>query len=200
MLVTCLSLLGITGVNAAAPSNSAQAASSTENAIANTSKGLKVGVLDVQELLTKSPQAVEAGKRLEKEFQARKDKLIGKQKDFQSKQESFQRNRDVMSEIERKKSEKELEKMQKDLQHSEEELRSDITSRHKEETDEFMDTVRNLVAKLADEEKYDLILYQETTVHFAESIDITEKMLNLMAKQKGSSKSSSKSESEEKKK
>lgn len=170
-------------------------------AMATDPSALKVGVFDWQQLLTKAPQAEEAGKRLEKEFQARKDKLIAKQKEYKSKEDKLTRDRDVMSEAERTKSEKELMKLQQDLRHQDEELRADYTSRHKEEMDDFINIVRDIVAKLADEEKYDLVLPQEATFYIAERIDITDKVLSRMAKSKGSSsaKSSDKDKSSKEK-
>lgn len=158
----------------------------------STGSHAKIGVLDWQQLLTKAPQAEEAGKRLEKEFQARKDKLINKQKDFQAKQEKIQRDRDTMSDAERSKSEKELTKLQQDLRHMDEELRSDYTARHREEMDDFIKIVREVVDKLAAEEKYDLVLPQEATLFMNERIDVTEKVLQRLAKAKSSTKSDSK--------
>lgn len=170
----------------------ADAQTSTTAKESTGSHTTKIGVLDWQQLLTKAPQAEEAGKRLEKEFQARKDKLINKQKDFQAKQEKIQRDRDTMSDAERSKSEKELTKLQQDLRHMDEELRSDYTARHREEMDDFIKIVREVVDKLAAEEKYDLVLPQEATLFMNERIDVTEKVLQRLAKTKTSIKSDSK--------
>src|SRR5438067_215544 len=90
--------MAATSATPAAPANQA---SNTETSSLPT----KIGVLDWQQLLAKAPQAEEAGKRLEKEFQTPKDNLMKKQKDFQAKQEKLGRDKDVMSEAERKKVE-----------------------------------------------------------------------------------------------
>jgi outer membrane protein len=151
---------------------------------ATTPNLTKIGVLDWQQLLTKAPQAEEAGKRLEKEFQARKDKLMDMQKKFQSEQEKLARDRATMSDNERGKSEKNITKLQQDLRHLDEELRSDYTARHREEMDEFIKIVREVVDKLAAEEKYDLVLPQEATLFMNERIDVTEKVLQRLSKAK----------------
>lgn len=149
----------------------------------------KVGVVNWQQLLTKAPQAEEAGKRLEKEFQARESKLMAKQKEFQTKQEKLHRDREVLSEAERSKLERDLSKMQQDLRHLDEEYRSDRTARHREEMDEFLNLVREEVEKLAQEEKYDLVLPQETTMFMAERIDITDKVMQRLASKAKTAKS-----------
>lgn len=147
----------------------------------------KIGVIDWQQLLSKSPQAEEAGKRLEKEFQGRKDKLLSKQKEFQSKQEKLQRDRDVMSAQDRNKAEKELAKLQQDFRKLEEEFRSDYTARQREEMDDFVKVVREVVEKVAADEKYDVVLPQETTLYMADRIDVTDKVLQKMTQAKKSS-------------
>lgn len=153
---------------------------------------IKIGVLDWQLLSSKAPQAQEASKRLEKEFQGRKDTFISKQKEFQSSQEKLQKDKDVMSEAERGKLEKNLTKMQQDLRHMDEELRSDYTARYREEMDNFINVVREVVDKLAQEEKYDLVIPQETTLFMADRIDMTEKVLDRLKKAKPTTKTEEK--------
>lgn len=148
--------------------------------LAAASDPVKIGVLDWQQLLSKAPQAEVAGKRLDQEFQGPKEKLINKQKEFQNKRDKLQRDKDVMSAAERSKKEKELAKMEQDLRRMDEELRADITTRHREEMDDFVKAVREVIEKLAVEEKYDLVLPQEATLYVAERIDITEKVLKRL--------------------
>lgn len=149
---------------------------------------LKIGILDWQQLLAKAPQAEEAGKRLEKEFQEPKDKLINKQKEFQVKRDKLQRDKDVMSSAERGRKEKELGKMEQELRRLDEELRGDIATRHREEMDEFVKIVKEVLDKFATEEKLDLILPQEATSYFSGRIDITDKILERLEKVAKSSK------------
>lgn len=142
----------------------------------------RIGVLDWQLLLSKAPQAEDAGKRLEKEFQAPKDKFVNKQKEFQTKREKMQRDADVMSVAERGKKEKELAKMEQDLRRMDEELRSDYTTRHREEMDLFIKEVKDVVEKVAEEYKYDVVISQEAALHVSERVDITAKVLERLEK------------------
>lgn len=174
LLPACLLVLGTTGVHA------------------SDAPVTKIGVVDWQQLLSKAPQAEAAGKRLEGEFQPQKEKVVAKQKELQTKTEKLQRDREVMSESERAKSEKEIHKLTQDLRHMDEELRSDYTTRHREEMDDFINVVRDVVNKLASEEKYDLIMSQEAAIFMAERIDVTEKVLQRLAKIKIPAKKSDK--------
>lgn len=144
----------------------------------------KIGVLDWQLLLSKAPQAEAAGKRLEKEFQGSKDKFVNKQKEFQTEREKMQRDGDVMSAEQRGKKEKALAKMEQDLRRMDEELRSDYTTRHREEMDTFIKEVKDVVDKLAEEDKYDLVLSQEAALYVSDRIDVTAKVLERLEKKK----------------
>jgi outer membrane protein len=143
----------------------------------------KIGILDWQQLLSKAPQAESAGKRLEKEFQAPKEKLDNKQKEFLAKRDKMQRNKDVMSVQDRAKHEKELAKMEQDLRRMDEELRTDYTTRHREEMDAFIAVVREVVEKFSEEEKFDVVLSQEATLYVSTRVDITEKVLERLEKE-----------------
>lgn len=142
----------------------------------------KIGVLDWQQLLAKSPQADEAVKRLEKEFQAQKDRLMNKQKEFQTKREKLQRDKDVMSANEKSKKEKELVKLEQDLRRLDDELRSDYNTRQREEMDDFIKIVKEIVDKFAQDESYDIVMLQEAASYVSERVDITEKILEKLEK------------------
>lgn len=160
----------------------------------------KIGVLDWQQLLSKAPQAEDAAKRLEKEFQGPQKKLIEKQKEFQAKREKLQRDKDVMSAADRSKKEKDLQKLEQDLRRQDEEYRSDYSARQRDEMDAFITLVRGEVEKLAQEEKYDLVIPQEATLFIAERIDITERVLDRLEKSaKNKTSGGKKAEEKEKK-
>ncbi len=142
----------------------------------------KLGVLDWQRLVSTAPQAKEAGKRLEAEFQGVSQKLTEKQNDFQAKRSKMQRDKDVLSVAERAKKEKELTKLEQDIRRMDEELRAETTTRHREEMDDFLRLVREVVEKLGQEQGYDAIFSQEVMAYYAERIDITDMILERLQK------------------
>lgn len=153
-----------------------------KEATPSTAKALKIGVLDWQLLVAKSPQAEQAGKRLEKEFKERKDTFLEKQKQLEAKHEKFQRDKDIMADAERVKAEREITKLQQDLRNLQEENQADYAARHREEMDKFLNTVKNVVDDYAKKEQFDLILPQDTTLFTAERIDITAAILDKLKK------------------
>jgi outer membrane protein len=158
-----------------------------ENSVKEKSTpAIKVGVLDWQMLIAKSPQAEQAGKRLEKEFKDRKDTFMDKQKQLETKNEKFQRDKDIMADAERVKAERELSKLQQDLRNLQEENQADYAVRHREEMDKFLNLVKSIVDEYAKKEHFDLILPLDTTLFAAERIDITMAILEKLKADKSS--------------
>ena len=141
---------------------------------------LRLGILDWQQLLVKAPQAEEAGKRLDKEFQPRKDRLIAKQKELQIKMDKWQKDKEIMNDTERNKTDKTLTKAQLEIRRLDEEFRADYSARHREEMDEFLKLVKETVEKMAVQEKYDLILPQDVVFYSSDKIDITETVFDAL--------------------
>lgn len=161
-------------------------------ALAAADMPTKIGVLDWQQLLAQAPQAKAAGERLEKEFQRPKDDLMAMQKKFVAQRDKFQRDKDVLSVTERAKKEKELQKLEADLRHKDEQLRSEYSTRHQEEMNNFITEVRAVVDELAKADKFDLILPQEATLFMADRIDVTDAVLSRLQKAKTSKPSTDK--------
>jgi len=92
-----------------------------------------------------------------------------------------------------------LAKMEQDLRRLDEELRADYATRHREEMDDFIKVVRDIVDKIAREDKYDVVFPQEATLFMAENIDITDKVLQRLEKEAKNTKSSDKKAEKSKK-
>lgn len=187
MRLICLPLVLILGTSVVVAAN---APTSVSGASTNTTESspTKIGVLDWNELLMKAPQAEEAAKRLEKEFQGRKDALIAKQKTFQTKQEKLTRDKDVMAAGERKEIENELANLQQDVRHLNEKLGSDYNARQREEMDDFLSIVRKEVDAFAKDNEYRLVIPKDATIYTADSIDVTDTILESLKKAKASAK------------
>jgi Skp family chaperone for outer membrane proteins len=177
-LLTTLALVSVL------PSVGIAAVKDKQESGAATTKMLKIGVLDWQLLVAKSPQAEQAGKRLEKEFKERKDTFLEKQKQLETKHEKFQRDKDIMADAERVKAERELTKLQQDLRNLQEENQTDYAARHREEMDKFLSAVKTVVDEYGKKEQFDLILPQDTTLFTAERLDITTAILDKLKSDK----------------
>lgn len=158
---------------------------SAEFAVAgDATTNLKVGVIDVREILATSPKAVQVGEKLKKEFQAREDKLRALSQDIQTSSEKFERNRAVMGEEEKKKMERDLMANQRELARLQAEFRDDSQLRQREEMQKFLESLKEVVTKLAKDEKYDIVLHSEAAPYANDKVDITKKVLKLLDEKK----------------
>ena len=136
----------------------------------------KIGVINTKEL-ENCLYAKDIQKKLEKEFNPRKDTFEDKQKELQSKGGLLQRDRAILSEKERISKERELTKLQQETQHMLETLDAEFKSRRQEELIAFNKAVDDIVTKLAVNEKYDLILPDQVVMFSKEALDCTAKVV-----------------------
>ena len=159
-------------------------------AFSTNAEELKIGIVDVNKILKEAPQTLSANKKLEKEFSARTEKLKTKITSLQSDEKKYQKESLTMSDDQRDKAEKSLQQRRIDIQRNERELREDMDLRRREEIGDLQEKINLTIDKIADAEKYDLILYNG--IAFASSkVDITEQIIKALG---GDGKSSKKDE------
>lgn len=143
---------------------------------------LKIGLVDKQLLGTDSLYAKNVGERMKKEFSARQDGLIAKEKDLMAKYEALERDKDVLSEAERVKKERELTKLQQTLKTESEAFQNDVMQRQEKERAAFEQVVKEVLDDIAKEEKLDLILEKQVAVYSGGKTDYTHKTLQALDK------------------
>jgi len=143
----------------------------------------KIGFVKVDQILKEAPQAAASNQKLESEFNSRTEKLKSDINNLNKKEQEFKKNVLTMSDKDKEKNQKKLQQDRIDIQRTERELREDIDLRRREEINKLQTQVTKVIEKVADEEKYDLILY--TGVAFAgDKVDMTKKILKELEKLK----------------
>lgn len=142
----------------------------------NTS--LKIGYVNTERILRDAAPAKAAQKKLEREFSARDKELQSMATELKSMGEKLERDRAVLSETDRMRRQREFAELEKDFQRKQREFREDLGQRRNEELAQVLDKANGAIRRLADTEKYDLIL-QEAVVAGAR-IDITDKVLKAL--------------------
>ena len=150
--------------------------------LVNANTQLKIGVVNVRDIMQQSPQGEAITKTLEKEFGSRKNSIVSAQKSLQEKSGKYQRDSAVMSEAERKKTEKELVEKQRDIQRMEQEFREDGQARQNEEAEKLLKKINEVISRVAASEGYDMILHREAAPFASDKVDITAKVLAELKK------------------
>ncbi|TJZ76155.1 OmpH family outer membrane protein [Chitiniphilus eburneus] len=138
---------------------------------------MKIGFVDAQRIMRESGPAIRAGKRLEKEFEARRlelQKVAGQGKALQ---QALDKN--TMSETDRRSRERELVRLNQDFLRMQRELNEDLNARRNEELAGVQERINNAIQQIATADKYDLILQE--AAWSTPKIDITDKVLKLLS-------------------
>jgi len=150
----------------------------------------KVGVVDTERVLRESVPAMNAEKKIEKEFSGRDadiKKMITQAKDLQT---LLEKQGAAMSDAEHRNKERELTALNVDLQRMQREFREDLNLRKNEELAMVLELANKAIQAIADAEKFDLILQE--AVYRNPKIDITDRVIKQLANEKVDAKADSK--------
>lgn len=150
----------------------------------------KVGVVDTERVLRESVPAMNAEKKIEKEFSDRDQeikKLMKMAKDLQA---MLEKEGAALSDADRRNKDRELTAMNVDLQRMQREFREDLNLRKNEELAIVLERANKAIQAIADAENFDLILQE--AVYRNPKIDITDKVIRQLANEKADGKADGK--------
>lgn len=146
---------------------------------ASQAADFKIGFVDVERIRRESAPAERASKLLEKEFAPRAQELQRREAQIKSAQSGLEKDAMTLSESDRRAREQELARMSIDFQRMQREYREDLNLRRNQELASLFERADRVIKKIANAEKYDLILQE--AVYRSPRIDITDKVLKALA-------------------
>lgn len=142
----------------------------------------KIGYVNAARLIKEAPQALEASKKLEKEFAPRKKKLDAARGKIKKLESDLEKNALVMKEADRAKKEKELISLQRDWKRERGEVQEDYNVRRNEEIAKLEQEVYKTIVKYGESGKYDLIVRSDLILYANQKSDITDAILKRLGK------------------
>ena len=103
---------------------------------------VKIGFVQVDQILKNAPQTAASNKKLEKEFKKRTDALKQAIVTIQKEEKDFAKNSLTLSDTEKEKISRKLQQQKIDAKRDERELREDIDIRRREEINELQTQVK----------------------------------------------------------
>lgn len=143
---------------------------------------MKIGFVDVERVSRESAPAERASKQLEKEFAPRQQELQRREAQIKEIQGQLEREGMTMGESDRRAKEQELTRSNVEFQRMQREFREDLTIRRNQEIQGLMERANRVIRKIAEAEKFDLIL--QDAVYRDPRIDITDRVLKALAESK----------------
>jgi outer membrane protein len=139
--------------------------------------GTRIGYVDMQRLLERAPQVIDARARLTREFAARDQRLGGDQQRL-AELETQQRRIGSDSEAARL-IDTEINALRRSVERSQQRLREELRSRTEEEIDRAFPKISDAVAEYARAQGYDLVL-SSPVVYASGRVDITDAVLDQL--------------------
>lgn len=148
----------------------------------------RVGVVDTERILRESAPAVNAEKKIEKEFSGRDQEIKNLTKQVKELQTLLEKDGGKLQDSDRRSKERELAAMNANLQRMQREFREDLNLRKNEELAIVLEQANKAIQAIAEAENFDLILQEAVYRH--PRIDITDKVLKHLGEKAGGGKDS----------
>lgn len=142
----------------------------------------RIGVVDTERILRESTPAVQAEKKIEKEFELRDLEMKKIAKQVKEIQMYFDKEGMTLLDAEHRSKERELANLNVNLQRMQREFREDLNLRKNEELALVLARANKAIKAIAESEKYDLVLQE--AVYRNPKIDITDKVLQYLSAEK----------------
>lgn len=141
---------------------------------------IKIGVVNTEKILRESLPAIQAQKKIEQEFVPRDEDI--KKMVMQAKilQDKLEKDSITMDETERRSLERNLANLSREYQRAQRQMREDLSVRQNEEYSVVLERTNRAISKIAETEKYDLILQLQDSVYRSQRIDITDKVIKAL--------------------
>ncbi|CEK09699.1 OmpH family outer membrane protein [Legionella hackeliae] len=137
----------------------------------------KIGVVDLQKIMQTSSQMKAIQQKLEKDFKPRRDKLVAMEDGLKKEMEKFKRESTVMSQAQKKEMERKIIATQQTFEREGQQYQQELSTAHNEAMEELYSKIRKAINKVAETDKYDLILQKDATPFSVSKLDITDRVM-----------------------
>lgn len=148
----------------------------------NGAGGLRIGVINVQQIMQKSPMAIALNKQLKDQFQPRQTQLVNAQNNLQAEVDKLNKNGAVMSNTDRSALQDKIIADRASLQGMGQSFQQDLNAAQSQAMQQFMAKLQNAVNAVAASGKYDLILQRSGTPYVSSALDVTDQVLAQLGK------------------
>ena len=142
-----------------------------------TAQQLRVGYVDMKQVLDNAPQVLAGREKLDLEFRPRNDTIEFQERQAQAMDDRLQIG--DLTEDARIRLDRELREMRRNVNRQKEDLRDELSFRRTEEVQKLEDQINQAVEEIARNNGYDLIL-SSPVVYADPSLDITQLILDQL--------------------
>jgi outer membrane protein len=139
---------------------------------------LKIGYVNMQRVLREAPASIQVGKKLDQEFEKRRQELQRIADDIKARQAALSEKGSSLSDRERQAKEAELTEISVRFQRRQQEFQEDIKILQDKEMSAILDKANKAIIEIAKSEHLDMIFQEAIAV--SERVDITDKLIKKL--------------------
>ena len=133
---------------------------------------LKIGYINIDHLVSSSPQFIQANQIVIKAFQPQEKQLLALSKRIQLSADTFNKNSKKLTQVERKTEIKKIANLERQLKQQAQALKKQLKFKNEQELSKIQDLINRVIKQVAEDQNFDLILYQEVA-YASKKINIT---------------------------
>jgi outer membrane protein len=137
----------------------------------------RIGVVDLQKIMQNSPQMKEIQANLEKTFKARRDRLVAMEDALKKDMEEFKKDSAVLTAAKRKVLEEKIIAQQQKLEQEGQQYQQELNAANNEAMEGFYNKIKAAIAKVAKNDKYDLVFQKDAAPFSQDALDVTSKVM-----------------------
>lgn len=139
--------------------------------------GTKIGVVDLQKIMQTSAQMKGIQEKLEQQFKPRRDKLVLMEDGLKQDMEKLKRDGAVLSQSQRKDLEKKIVATQQQFEREGQQYQQELSTAHNEAMEAFYSKIRTAISKIAETDKFDLVLQKDAAPFSTDKLDVTAQVM-----------------------
>lgn len=143
---------------------------------------LKVGVIDLHEILDKTPQLKKINDDLKKQFGPQEEKIKKAQQALMDESKKYERDNTTMSASDRKNLQEKILKDRQDLQQMSIDFQQKAAAEQGKAMQKLLEQIQAIIKQVAEKNKLNLVLQKEGVPYFDEKLSITNQVVKQLAK------------------
>jgi outer membrane protein len=133
---------------------------------------LNIGYINIDHLVSSSPQYIQANQVVIKAFQPQEKQILALSKRIQLSADNFKKNSKTLTQSERKTEIKKIANLERQLKQQARALKKQLNLKNEQELSKIQDLINQVIKQVAEDQNFDLILYQEVA-YVSKKINIT---------------------------
>ena len=147
---------------------------------AASSSNLRIGVVNVQEVVQKAPEAKQMNDALEKVFKPRQETLATLNKKVIAEHNNLSRNSSVMSANKREKLQSQLLANQTKLRQMAQAYQGELLQARAKDMHKLFNHIKSAVVKVAKQDRLNLVIESHSIAYVKPSLDITKQVVKVI--------------------